>query len=307
MFEDDQDPAFNADLPVNLGSVSIEYDGSITVNGSPATVKDLKAARNILDIALTIHWSLPVKDEAENRKHVRKDERREYDLMVEECIDYVRPRGSIPMSDLVRTGPLQGKWRDSYESIVEDMVATGKVEKRANDAAGGHGKFFLTPLTGYFAQIGAQGRKAAMNDAERREYDQKVESCTNYVLKHGSIPMSDLVRNGPLRRKWRDSYESIVEDMVATGKVEKQEIKAGQFRLVATHQSPAGHFTPITAQDVQAAMDDAEREAKQVRDSREFQKAVVNGTIPPRFENRAEANEFHKQKFRAIVRAITSQ
>lgn len=215
MFEDDQDPAFNADLPVNLGSVSIEYDGSITVNGSPATVKDLKAARNILDIALTIHWSLPVKDEAENRKHVRKDERREYDLMVEECIDYVRPRGSIPMSDLVRTGPLQGKWRDSYESIVEDMVATGKVEK--------------------------------------------------------------------------------------------QEIKAGQFRLVATHQSPAGHFTPITAQDVQAAMDDAEREAKQVRDSREFQKAVVNGTIPPRFENRAEANEFHKQKFRAIVRAITSQ
>lgn len=58
-------PAFNADLPVNLGSVSIEYDGSITVNGSPATVKDLKAARDILDLALQARWALSAIDDAE--------------------------------------------------------------------------------------------------------------------------------------------------------------------------------------------------------------------------------------------------
>lgn len=58
-------PAFNVDLPVDLGSVCIEFDGTITVNENPATVKDLKAARDILDLALQARWALSAIDDAE--------------------------------------------------------------------------------------------------------------------------------------------------------------------------------------------------------------------------------------------------
>lgn len=70
-------------------------------------------------------------------------------------------------------------------------------------------------------------------EAENREYDIKVDACINYVLTRKSVPMSDLTRNGPLQKKWRSSLDSIVEDMVASGKVEKKEVRTNHYRLEA--------------------------------------------------------------------------
>lgn len=96
------------------------------------------------------------------------------------------------------------KWRADNEERLREKAVIGKVHALQQD-----------------------------EEAENREYDIKVDACINYVLQHGSVAMSDLKRNGPLNRKWRASLDSIVEDMVDSGKVEKQEVRANQYRLVA--------------------------------------------------------------------------
>lgn len=58
-------PAFTAPLPADMGTLTIDYDGSIYLGDKELTVQQVEAARNVLELAQQARWALRAIDDAE--------------------------------------------------------------------------------------------------------------------------------------------------------------------------------------------------------------------------------------------------
>ncbi|QRV71389.1 bifunctional DNA primase / polymerase [Corynebacterium phage CL31] len=70
------------------------------------------------------------------------------------------------------------------------------------------------------------------DEAAERDFQMKVDQCTNWVLSRGGCGLSELKRKGPIQGKWRTMTDTIIDAVVDTGKIARKEVKAGQYRLV---------------------------------------------------------------------------